>query len=244
MKFVLALVLVGLAAPSVYAQREGGRPGDGHGDGRGDNRGGGGNELSDKAERLAWRLRRDAYRLTDIERRSVVSHFDSIEEILRGGGGRPQAELVCVPRDNDGRYPYVLAFRADPVTVTKAMNAVYNTTADCETAAREQLSINYDESLVCVTRDRDGRYPYSLAVLNMRDQSIRQIELLTGNTLTECVTRMRQGHDYGAAGIAFCGSRDNDGRYPYIARMLRRDGTISAGEQTFATYDACVRSLN
>lgn len=234
MKFVLALVLVGLTAPSVYAQRDGRGPGDG--------RGGQRDELTERADRVVWRLRRDGFRLTESEKRSVTSHLSAIEDIL-SGPARPRAEMVCVARDNDGAAPFVLAFRSDPITFNRVNNAVFSTVRDCERAFQQVRQLDYNSALMCISRDRDGTSPWALGMLDVDRQIVNPLVLQTSGSLDECVRRLSEARDYGSTGLGFCSSRDNDNANPWVIRLLRPDGTISSGTQTFVSYDACMRAL-
>ncbi|MBX3041933.1 MAG: hypothetical protein KF789_14600 [Bdellovibrionaceae bacterium] len=79
--------------------------------------------------------------------------------------------LLCTSRDNDGREPYTLAALQDSRIVriagtSSSKSECWNTL----TSMRVQGSI----TTICVSRDNDGRNPYSAAELDLKNFSLRK----------------------------------------------------------------------
>lgn len=146
----------------------------------------------------------------------------------------PRSLVTCVARDNDGRDPWVLAVR-DPITLsyTKLPNSNIGQLANCEVVKASAVQIR-DSYFACITKDNDGRDPWSVA--HYRDgQLVSKVNNL--GTLPQCQQAL-QGSFNNQHAIAFCGTKDNDGRAPWVqisvvaqTGEIHRSGSYSSLEQ-------------
>jgi hypothetical protein len=154
------------------------------------------------------------------------------------GGG--SVSYVCASRDNDGRSPYVMAIRRG-IQVERLLGETYSSEFDCQQAFRSIRKIA-GNSMLCVSRDNDGRNPYQIAAL--RGKSMARISRTTTNTKMECEQTLNSLRPSFDGIVTFCTSRDNDGRNPYTAVNLDlNSGRVEVGTESFNDIFACRRFL-
>lgn len=150
----------------------------------------------------------------------------------------PRSNVSCVARDNDGRDPWVLAVK-DPITLRQTILPASNigNLANCEQIKQSAVLVQ-NSVFVCVTKDNDGRDPWSLA--HYRDGQLVS-KLNNIGTLQNCITALDNAARSSQA-IAFCATRDNDGRDPWIQMsVVGQTGEIHRAG-SYSTLDQCVRA--
>ncbi len=199
-------------------------------------------DIEAKSAQIAQEIRQNGRYLSLDQRNRISTQLDGIRDIIYGGNSTP-ALIACVTRDNDGRDPWMLAVR-DGINVRRIGGTVFANQAQCEIGMQNIRAIGAT-SLMCVSRDNDGRNPYTLATLSTSAPGnfvlaklaavMPDMESCTG-TIRRAVIRQNQA--------LLCVSRDNDGRAPWIATSLdARSGQFQRGTEVYNTIDACWASL-
>lgn len=147
-----------------------------------------------------------------------------------------RSSLSCVARDNDGRDPWVLGIK-DPVTlqVTKLPSSNIGAFANCERIKPTAVQVG-DSIFVCVAKDNDGRDPWTLA--HYRNGSLVS-KLNNLGSLDQCVQALNSA-TYNSQAIAFCATRDNDGRAPWIQMSVVADNGQIHRAGSYSSLDQCV----
>jgi hypothetical protein len=215
---VLLLSVAGLAQSSAYIEQE--------------------------AQSLAYDLQREGRYLSEGQRMQIARNLESIRRIMAGDVGHPNpppsyGNYTCVSRDNDGRNPYVLGYRQG-VNVTRISGETFNTNQECSVAISQSRQLQ-GRTVMCVSRDNDGRNPYQLAVLN--GTQISRVQRTMVNSKDECLSLLQTLRPR-REGMTFCTSRDNDGRNPYVAAILNlSSNSVQVGTETFSDKASCERFL-
>lgn len=199
-------------------------------------------DLIREAYRTADAVKNDARYLSPEQKFRIREQLAAIRDTLNGdnGGSYGGQSLTCVSRDNDGRGPYVLAIR-EGINVRRLSGTTVNSTNECQRMAD---TIRYVEgrALLCVSRDNDGRSPWSMAMLG-RQGEIVKINYTTTNNFQECAGKIRTLRP-SRGEVTFCASRDNDGRSPYAAVSLNLNTMqTQLGGETFRTPAECEQFL-
>jgi hypothetical protein len=159
-------------------------------------------------------------------------------DILRGSSSSQPSSgsLLCVSKDDDGREPYVLAYR-DPqdFSVKKIIGAVLSQ-SNCLQAA-EQSKRSSNSLFFCASSDGDARDPNAVYAFDLQAKVGQKLK--TVGSFSDCLSAV----DYAlisATHFAFCASRDNDGRAPYarISFDLQNKST-SPMSGVFNTLNEC-----
>ena len=102
--------------------------------------------IEEQVEKLAFEIRREGRFLSDEQRLQIARHLESIERVLRGGGGvQPgTGEYTCVSRDNDNRSPYVFALR-EGIQVVRLTGETFSALSECQNtlATAREISGRY-----------------------------------------------------------------------------------------------------
>lgn len=170
----------------------------------------------------------------------VRERLEGTLQLLTGDGPTPgptptpRNMVSCIARDNDGRDPWILAVR-DPSTLayTKLPNSNVGSLANCEQVKNTVVQVR-DSYFSCISKDYDGRDPWVIA--HYRDGAlISKVNNL--GTLPQCLQAL-QGSFHNRQAIAFCGTKDNDGRAPWMqisvieqTGEIHRSGSYSSLEQ-------------
>lgn len=186
---------------------------------------------------VAVEIRRTARYLTPSERLQIASDLQSIRSVLSGemSGAPNLQQYTCASRDNDGRAPFVVAFRQG-IQLDRIPGETYSSDSACRAALSSIRSLGRT-GLLCVSRDADGRSPYQLA--SLVGAKISRLDRTQVSTQQECATllnelRPRRGQ------VTFCSSRDRDGRSPYVAVSLNvNDGSVQVGTEVFDKLTGC-----
>ncbi|MDG0815324.1 hypothetical protein [Bdellovibrio svalbardensis] len=200
-----------------------------------------------KAQTIAQDLQYNGRNLTREQRFEISRNLDAIRRIMKGGSTlplpppppplpAPTSNYTCVSRDNDGRNPYVLGIR-EGINVTRIMAATFSTEAECQGNLN---SIRYvgGKSLLCLSRDNDGRNPFLVASLS--GGRISRIIRTVVSTKGECDDLLGNFRPDRNNNVSFCTSRDNDGRVPYVAAILNLNSeSIQTGSESFSSLGAC-----
>lgn len=190
--------------------------------------------LEREAYRVADEIRREAPYLSSQDQAEISRKLQEIREIIRGGG-QSSGQYVCVSRDNDGQNPWVIGVR-EGVTVTRITQAQYSTKTGCEGALSAARDIR-GSLLICTSRDNDGQNPYQIGLL--QGKSLIKVVSSIVSTQSECSEMVRSIRVQGRL-ATFCGSRDNDGRSPYVAVALDLStGQVTKGSESFSSIQQC-----
>lgn len=149
-----------------------------------------------------------------------------------------RSNLSCVARDNDGRDPWVLGVK-DPVTlqVERLAGSNVGAFANCERIKPTAVQVR-DSIFVCVSKDNDGRDPWSLA--HYRGGSlVAKVNNL--GSLDQCIHALNNA-TYNSQAIAFCATRDNDGRAPWVQMSVVAESGQIHRAGTYSSFEQCVRS--
>jgi hypothetical protein len=194
--------------------------------------------LEQEAREVMMALHREAPRLTPAQESEISQHLNAIRDVIYPGynpGYPGQASYACVSRDNDGRAPYALAIR-NGLNVTRLAGGTFNTENDCVQALNTSRYIA-GATLMCVSRDNDGRAPFSLASLG--NQITRLPRTLT-NSVGDCNGLLSSLRPSPNGQVVYCTSRDNDGRAPFQAVALTpTTGAVQGGTEIFNTINEC-----
>lgn len=197
--------------------------------------------IEQEAARISFQLQRDGRYLAPSQREQIARHLESIDRILEGGGqGRNEGgEYTCVSRDNDGRSPYVLGIR-EGVQITRLKGETFKSEQSCKDTLASAR--NFARStIMCVSKDNDGRSPYQLALLN--GTAISRIARTVSGDFQSCQLTLRALRSVRDQAV-FCTSRDNDGRSPFVAVDLNvTTGATQVGSETFQDLMSCQRFL-
>lgn len=145
--------------------------------------------------------------------------------------------ILCAARDNDGRAPWIVSdiSAGEPRRYT---DAVYATIEQCEQATRSSLFLDRNTQLVCVSKDRDGRDPWSVVKLTGSGEILTS---LIYATIDQCVAATRSAVvRRGSASL--CASRDADGRNPWNIFTINAGG-VSRTDFSYGDFEACRGSL-
>jgi hypothetical protein len=143
-------------------------------------------------------------------------------------GGGPADGLRCIARDNDG-------------SVTRYNSLVYGTIDACNDAVRCNRPLGQGTTLVCTSRDRDGRDPWTVAKL-ANGQATLQPELIYG-TFDMCEQSLLRSRFNGGS-LLLCGSRDRDGRDPWnFFSINSTDAARRLDDFQYSTFQQCIDSL-
>tara|TARA_R110000868_G_scaffold68518_7_gene202571 strand:- start:9388 stop:10074 length:687 start_codon:yes stop_codon:yes gene_type:complete len=174
----------------------------------------------------------------------VRERLRSTLDLLQGGSGpgpgpvpNPRMNLSCISRDNDGRDPYVLGVK-DPITlsVTKLPHSNIGPEVNCREVKESAVKVR-ESIFACVSKDNDGRDPWSIA--HFKDGKFEG-NINNLGKLSDCAMAMQRSIQSSQA-IAFCASRDNDGRAPWVQMSV----VAETGETHRAgSYDTLVKCLN
>ena len=138
---------------------------------------------------------------------------------------------------------YQLAFKKDAITFVKLGVGVIGTKESCEAARVTVRNMDYSRKLTCVTRDNDGSNPWQMAILDSEKITLAKIPNIVVNNFDACknlMSDMREGRD---DSFVFCTSRDNDGAAPWIVAILKSDGSIARGSQSYNSYAECKNGI-
>tara|TARA_R110000868_G_scaffold117600_13_gene312445 strand:+ start:15312 stop:15995 length:684 start_codon:yes stop_codon:yes gene_type:complete len=176
----------------------------------------------------------------------VRERLQSTLELLQGGGGpvppnpNPRLNLSCISRDNDGRDPYVLGVK-DPITlsVTKLPHSNIGQEANCREVKDSAVSIR-ESIFACVSKDNDGRDPWSIA--HFKDGKFEG-NINNLGKLSDCSKSLSRALRSSQA-VAFCASRDNDGRAPWVQMSVVVESGETHRAGSYDTLDKCLNSKN
>jgi hypothetical protein len=199
-------------------------------------------DIEAKSAQIAQEIRQNGRYLSLDQRNRISTQLDGIRDIIYGGNSTP-ALIACVTRDNDGRDPWILAVR-EGINVRRIAGTVFANQAECESGMQTIRSIG-TTSLMCVSRDNDGKNPYTLATFNASTPGAYTASKLGAvmPDMQSCVGTIRRAVIRQNLTL-LCVSRDNDGRAPWIAASLdSRSGQFQRGTEAYNTIDVCWASL-
>lgn len=164
--------------------------------------------------------------------------------VLQGGSSDPGqgpgglGRLSCVARDNDGRDPWMLGMK-DPQTLrtTKLSGSVLGNLNQCN-VAKETGVVLRNSVFLCVSRDNDGREPYVIAHYR-GNKLIKKINNL--GSFNNCTTSLQSAARSWSA-IAFCATRDNDGRAPWVEMSVVGESGQTNRAGSYQSLDQCLSS--
>ena len=110
---------------------------------------------------------------------------------------------------------------------------------ECISSIRSAKFVN-DSLFVCVSKDQDGRSPYSLLAHN---ESVgKDTRMTVFSSIDECLQAVDRGQS-SATYFSFCGTRDDDGHSPY-QRVVYNSVTVSYSKvgESFKSLSECISS--
>lgn len=194
-----------------------------------------------ESQEIASDLKEEARYLSQDQIQRIARNLESIRRIMNNSSDPTDyPEYSCVSRDNDGRSPYALGYR-NGVDVVRIPGESFSTKEDCQTALLSTRQVRR-KTLLCVSRDSDGRSPYQLSILD--GAKINKIPNTVSNDKLQCQQALKELKSQGQ-NVIFCTSRDNDGRSPYIAISLNLiDFSVKKGSEVFTDISGCKQFLN
>ncbi len=160
------------------------------------------------------------------------------EEPVASGSPGP---FACVPAHRDGRNPYALALLSG-IQTTLIPGTSYQRMEEC-TQAMDALRNTPLSPLLCTSRDRDGRGPWILGMIQ-NGRHVR-FDRAVSTSLGSCI-KMSQDlilSDDGKSGI-YCSSKNGSGLGPYaIMGVDLETGTVQIGGSFFSELSKCNRNL-
>ncbi|NCN27774.1 hypothetical protein GW915_09380 [bacterium] len=199
--------------------------------------------LSELAYEVASEVDLAEYRLSPSQKQEIARNLNDILRSLDGRGRPPreQTRLVCVSRDDDGRAPYMIGVKEDLVTIKKVSKTVIQDKEDCEQIV-EKARLARMGTLVCGTRDNDGRSPFILLLLDTKNAVARSLAYSATSSKEQCLAQLNDAVIYRES-FGFCGSRDNDGRAPWSIVLVDKDGQTRKGNDTYSSYEECANNI-
>lgn len=165
-------------------------------------------------------------------------HLEKALDLLKFGSQQVSGKYVCVSRDNDNRAPYAMAFR-DANYQTHKLNLIFNSVQDCEKGISEMVKFR-NFSLMCSSRDLDGRAPYSIFKINNTTSSKLSVVYDSVDGCYQAINDAVTTSDY----IVLCSSRDSDGRAPWsMYRVKIADGSVDKLKTIYTDYQSCKAAL-
>lgn len=194
--------------------------------------------LESEAFRVASRIRRDERVLSQSQKMEISRLLGEIRDVLGGDDDRG-GEYTCVSRDNDGRSPYVMAVR-EGINVTRINGETYSSESECQENFRTIRSVG-GSSLLCLSRDNDGRSPFVLGAIS--GTTLQRIQRTSVGSKQECLSLLNGLRVRGGT-ATMCIARDNDGRSPFVAASLDvRNLSLQVGRESFSSIAECNRFL-
>lgn len=134
----------------------------------------------------------------------------------------------------DQLYSSVDRSRLEPVQLRQIQDLLFQA-EEIVYGSRRPPRVNY----ICVSRDNDGRDPYSLAIQNA-DRSVQKLSL-TYSSIELCERAIRSGR-YVSGKYFICSSRDNDGRNPWSIYSLS-SSKAQKHSMVFSGFETCEQAL-
>jgi hypothetical protein len=196
-------------------------------------------KLDDVRDIRSMTVRADG--LFDVVCRNGLAEVRSAEEIKQGnvcGTSSSPSNLVCVSRDNDGRDPWAVGRMDDTGRVSKVSNVIFSTNAECRDAINQSRALT-SSSVVCASRDADGRSPYE--VYRVTASSTAAKTALIFGDIASCNTSLLKARRTPSS-LLTCASRDADGRNPWSLYAITETG-VTKNTTVYSTFDDCIAQL-
>jgi hypothetical protein len=173
---------------------------------------------------------------TEDQLRDALSNVNAALAVLQGGGMPPSSrELSCVSRDNDGREPFQLARVNKDFTSTKIPGGVISN-ADCKISIASARKLR-SHIVACATKDNDARSPFQAISISREGSDNKKFGVF--GSIEDCVQSVGRAQ-LNAQFFAMCGSRDNDGRSPYVRLVLdTTTGNVTKTGDVFNSLQDC-----
>ena len=162
------------------------------------------------------------------------------------GSGDPGASAApgpyaCVPAHRDGRNPYTLAHLSG-IQTTFIPGTSYQRMEDC-TQSMDAVRNTPLSPLLCTSRDRDGRGPWILGMIQ-NGRHIR-FDRAVSTSLGACI-KMSQDlilSEDAKSGV-YCSSKNGSGLPPFaIMEVDLESGQVQIGNSFFSELSKCNRNL-
>ena len=199
------------------------------------------NRLVNEAYQAYVLLQENARYMNDDEIAKATQLTKQLQRLAIGDSTTPNQGISCVARDNDGRNPWMLAISNDGGFSKKKINkTTIGNLNDCEEVARAARSVG-SSYLACVTKDNDGRNPWVLAMIN--NTNATHIRYSTVANKANCLEALNNAVNAGRGQIVTCGSRDSDGRTPFVKIKFDKNGQVTKGTDSYNSFANCIRDL-
>jgi hypothetical protein len=196
--------------------------------------------LDDDMAKVTTEVKTKGPTLSLDQKTQIATQIKAIRAIIGSTG--TQSNFACVSRGNDGRSPYMLA-ASTGTKMLKVNGTSYQKNDDCNSALTGMRETPLS-SIVCTSRDGDGRSPWNMGIITQNNTYIR-LNKAVSNTLETCqamVTNLIIEDD--AINALYCSSKNGDGRSPYaVTKMDLRTGANEIGSNIFGDLAQCNRNL-
>jgi hypothetical protein len=157
-----------------------------------------------------------------------------------GGGGDTSGILRCIARDNDGRDPWILARFLGSGQMQRFDEFVFSTFESCQNTVRSAVTVGWDTSVFCTSRDRDGRNPWAFGVIASGANLAADAIFGDIGSCQSALARARVSRDF----LLTCTSRDRDGRSPWSFVTVNAAGQVQLQpDTTWNTLEQCLSNL-
>ncbi|MAZ48684.1 MAG: hypothetical protein CME65_08970 [Halobacteriovoraceae bacterium] len=188
---------------------------------------------------------KDEIRFENHDRRTLIQVRRNLEQALntlRGGSPIPRpgrGSLTCIDRDRDGRDPYVLGFLNQRTLGTNRIEGTnVGSLNQCQSIVNNSIDLDRVTILTCISKDNDGRDPWSPAIIK-NGVLIKRLPSL--GSLSDCINAIDLSISNRFA-VSLCVSRDNDGRSPFMRIGYELStGNVSNGA-TYSSLEQCSAS--
>ena len=157
------------------------------------------------------------------------------------GASATPGPYACVPAHRDGRNPYTLALLSG-IQTTFIPGTSYQRMEDC-TQAMDSVRNTPSNPLLCTSRDRDGRGPWILGMIQ-NGRHVR-FDRAVSTSLGACI-KMSQDlilSEDAKTGV-YCSSKNGSGLGPYsIMGVDLETGQVQIGGSYFSELSKCNRNL-
>lgn len=160
-----------------------------------------------------------------------------IKRSLRGGQSSFK-NLGCAARDNDNRSPWSVVYTRSDLSKVKYKSIIFSSLVDCEKSIEITKTISA-QTFLCASRDKDGRSPITIWVVNNLDAKVRR-ELIFSD-IDQCLKSLNLARKTFSS-ISLCASRDKDGGAPFSTWLLNTISSQRDRSSSFGSLESCIRA--
>jgi hypothetical protein len=185
----------------------------------------------------------DIYKIlprTNASEFQLVNINEKLLEIKRSlrGGQNTFKNLGCASRDNDNRSPWSVVYTRSDLSKVKYRSINFKSLDDCEKSIEVTQTISA-QTFFCASRDKDGRTPITIWVVNNLDAKVRRDIIFS--SLDQCLSSLSLARKTFSS-ISLCASRDKDGGSPFSTWLLNTINTQRDRSSSYASLESCIRA--